>query len=231
VNGARTTALRTRHDVAALTLMVTLVAASCGTSRDPSAPPAVAASGGATTTFDATAAAFARSAANLDPDARTTFAVGNAFFRDNWVVAPSSTEGRDGLGPMFNATSCSGCHLHDGRAAPPTDGDDHPGLLVRLGPAAGGDPVYGTQLQDRAVPGVPAEGTVVIERTELPGTFADGTPYSLEQPTYRIMGALGPLAPDVTISARVAPAMIGMGLLEAVPDAGRWRPPWPARSV
>ena len=48
---------------------------------------------------------------SLDRADRRAFAVGNSFFNDNWVTAPASTEGRDGLGPLFNAQSCSTCHF------------------------------------------------------------------------------------------------------------------------
>ena len=41
------------------------------------------------------------------------------------------------------------------------------------------DPVYGGQLQDRAIVGVPAEGEFIILYQELRGSFADGEPYTL----------------------------------------------------
>jgi len=170
------------------------------------------------------AGAYAQPVPGLDPEQRRFFAVGNNFFNDNWVTAPASTTARDGLGPLFNAQSCSSCHFRDGRAQPP-DGPDDPerGLLVRLGvPAADGSvdphPTYGEQLQDRSVDGVPAEGSIVITTTERPGTYADGTPYTLREPHYEVLDADGrPLGDDVVISPRVAPAMFGMGLLEGVP--------------
>lgn len=187
-------------------------------------PPADARSGGDITVFDATTAAFSRSPSTLDADSRRAFAVGNSFFHADWVVAPANAEGRDGLGPVFNAHSCSSCHVRDGRAEPP-DASGPPGLVIRLsvpGTAEHGEPQpepnYGEQLQDASIPGVPAEGTFTVTRTEIGGTFADGTPYTLEQPTYRIDGNFGPLADDVMLSPRIAPAIVGMGLLEAVPD-------------
>ena len=119
----------------------------------------VAESGGDTTAFTTTRNAFGLSARNLDTLERRTFAVGNSFFRQNWVTAPASTEARDGLGPTFNALSCSSCHLLDGRGKPPDGPDDgERGLLLRLsipgaGPHGGPlpEPVYGGQLQDRAI--------------------------------------------------------------------------------
>jgi CxxC motif-containing protein (DUF1111 family) len=162
-----------------------------------------------------------------DEDQRT-FAVGNSFFRDNWVTAPSSTEARDGLGPIFNAQSCSSCHFEDGRARPP-EGPDDPerGLLLRLsvpGEAPGDAPVphpdLGEQVQDRAINGVPPEGTVVITTEERTGTFGDGTGYSLAEPRYDVVDEAGRsvLGDDVMVSPRIAPAMFGVGLLEGVPD-------------
>ena len=141
------------------------------------------------------------------------------------MTAPASTEGRDGLGPLFNAQSCSSCHEFDGRGAPPMSADDpERGLLLRfsvVGPdgSAAPDPVYGGQLQDRAINGVPVEGRIVIERTEVDGTYADGTPYTLLAPTYTVEDlGYGPLAEDIAVSPRIAPAVFGVGLLEAVPD-------------
>ena len=182
--------------------------------------------GGATTVFDATTNAFALPARNLGPEERRAFAIGNNFFNDAWVIAPSSTTGRDGLGPTFNATSCSGCHDHDGRGAPSKPGDDEPGLLFRLSVPGTGEhgepkpePTYSDQVQDRSVPGVPAEGTVEISYVDVEGRMADGTPYTLARPTYRFVPALAPVAPGTMLSPRVAPALVGMGLLEAIPEA------------
>ncbi len=179
--------------------------------------------GGDTTAFSAGRNAFELSARNLDVEERRTFNVGDSFFNQNWVTAPASTVARDGLGPTFNAQSCSSCHDHDGRARPPDDDDDPVrGLLLRLsipgpdGPVA--DPVYGGQLQDRAINGVPAEGRIAIRYETISGSYADGTPYTLRKPEYAILDpAFGPPRPDMLVSPRIAPVVFGMGLLEAIP--------------
>ena len=81
------------------------------------------------------------------------------------------------------------------------------------------DPVYDGQLQDRAVLLVPPEGLMIVRYHELPGSFEDGEPYSLRAPTYEIGDlAYGPLHPEVMLSPRVAPAIVGMGLLETIPE-------------
>ncbi len=183
--------------------------------------------GGDTTVFDVSPLAFSLPARNLTSDHRDTFALGDHFFNRNWVTAPASTIDTDGLGPTYNATSCSACHFKDGRGAPP-DKPDEPfiALLVRLsipgtdehgGPV--GEPSYGGQLNPFGVLGVLGEGKPVVTYEEVTGAFADGETYSLRKPTYRIDGlAFGPFATTTMFSPRVAPAMIGLGLIEAIPE-------------
>ncbi len=178
--------------------------------------------GGETTAFSKGRNAFELPARNLSNLERRTFEVGDSFFNQNWVTAPSTTDARDGLGPVFNAQSCSSCHAHDGRGRPPESVDDpERGLLLRLsvpGPDGPVDvPGYGGQLQDRSILGVPAEGAIIITYEELPGRYPDGTPYSLRRPVYHIADpAFGPLDPELMFSPRVAPANFGVGLLEAI---------------
>lgn len=170
--------------------------------------------------------AFGFPAPTLTNDERRVFEVGDSFFTQAWVTAPASTDARDGLGPMMNAQACSSCHLLDGRGTPASTDDGDLGLLLRLSlPSADGTsgpqphPVYGDQLQDRSILGVDAEGKVVVTYTEQPGQFADGTEYSLRAPTYEIESlAHGPLGDDILISPRLAPQVIGVGLLEAIPE-------------
>src|SRR5262249_48886931 len=81
------------------------------------------------------------------------------------------------------------------------------------------DPIYGRQLQDKAVPGLAAEGRMTIAYEAVPFTFPDGTKIDLRKPTYAATDLrYGPLDKTTTISARVTPAMIGLGLIEAISD-------------
>ena len=179
--------------------------------------------GGDTTAFSKGKNAFELSARNLDTPLRRAFEVGDSFFNQNWVTAPASTKARDGLGPTMNARSCSSCHSHDGRGRPPEHPDDPArGLLLRLSvPGPDGpvdEPVYGGQLQDRSTLDVPIEGRIKIVYEEVAGTYPDGTRFNLRQPVYNIEDPqFGPIHPEVMMSPRVAPANIGMGLLEAIP--------------
>lgn len=183
--------------------------------------------GGDTTVFATGRNAFSFPLATLDDAERARFAVGNSFFRRNWVEAPASTTARDGLGPHFIARSCGGCHVQDGRGAPPARGEAPVALLLRLSvPGVGAhggvvpEPTYGDQLNNNAIQGVRPEGRVRVTTRALRGRFADGTPYVLQQPIYRIDRlAYGQLARGTLVSPRIAPQLAGVGLLEAIPEA------------
>lgn len=184
-------------------------------------------SGGETTTFDFSQNAFSIQATNLNNQEGLDFFVGNSLFNQNWVTAPASTTARDGLGPLFNAHSCSGCHGDDGRGRPPlyTGEVDH-GLLLRLsifGTNANGgslnEPNYGGQLQDQSILTIDTEAAFEISYQEIVGQYADGTSYTLQKPIYHITNLMyGPIANNINISPRVANQMIGLGLLEAIDE-------------
>ena len=197
------------------------------------AEPGEARSGGSATVRKTDQNAFSMPSANLPPSRRVDFSVGNSFFRSPWVIAPSTTTARDGLGPLFNTNACQGCHIKDGRGHPPSPGDANAvSMLVRLSipdaPAYAKvieqlgvvpEPVYGGQFQDMAVPGVPPEGKVRVDYTAVPVRFKDGTEVEMRKPSLNITRlGYGPMHPDTRFSARVAPPMIGLGLLEAIPD-------------
>jgi CxxC motif-containing protein (DUF1111 family) len=87
--------------------------------------------------------------------------------------------------------------------------------LRRLGNVP--EPTYGLQLQDFAVAPVQAEGQVRVSYREFPITMTDGLVVQLREPTLEITDmAYGSLHPQVQMSARIAPPMIGLGLLAAI---------------
>ena len=187
--------------------------------------------GGATTVYANGKNAFSFPSANLPDDERTRFVIGNSFFKRNWVEAPASTTARDGLGPHFLARSCGGCHLFDGRGEPPPWrkglSDEQPlALLIRLslpGTDAHGGPkheaVYGDQFNTAAIQNVKPEGEVAMRWKPLTGRFADGTRYTLQQPRYELRNlAYGPMDPQTLMSPRIAPQLIGVGLLESIAE-------------
>jgi CxxC motif-containing protein (DUF1111 family) len=151
---------------------------------------------------------------------------GHEAFNEAWVVAPEP--GVWGLGPTFNEDRCSHCHEANGRSAAVPDGEEAArGPLVRLS-IAGEDkfgapaphPVYGDQFQNRGIEGrVPSEGKVIVTYESREVALAGGETVSLRQPRINFEELqFGELGEQTMMSLRVAPQLVGLGLLEAVPD-------------
>ncbi len=222
--------------IAALAVSASMGAAGLGYAIDYSRPePGEALPGGtATSHADLNSSAFSHSSDNMSFERELDFKVGDGIFRKLWVAAPSSTTSSDGLGPLFNSRSCQGCHLKDGRGRPPEKGEEAVALFLRLSVPPSTDqerealrtfrqatipePTYGGQLQNFAIHGFLGEGQMVITYKDRPIKLADGTTVTLRAPTYSV-GDLnyGPMRPDVMLSPRIAPPMIGLGLLEMIP--------------
>ncbi len=180
--------------------------------------------GAATSIQPLNASAFSQPSANMSYRRQLDFKVGDGVFRKLWVSAPASTTASDGLGPLFNARSCQSCHLKDGRGRPPFPGEPAVSMLMRLSVPGVREPephpVYGGQFQTFSVQGVLAEGRVRVEYEEIPVALSEGETASLRRPVYRLEGLnYGPLGPGTMISPRVAPPMIGLGLIEAIDEA------------
>jgi CxxC motif-containing protein (DUF1111 family) len=161
------------------------------------------------------------------------YALGHAVFNSDFLAVGTPGAGRrSGLGPLFNATSCDECHNEGAHGRGPiADGPMPNSMVVQLEalPAVGsaasvdaadppGDPVYGHVLSPAAVEGFTAEGQVVIHYHVMQRTYADGSIWTLREPTYELTHlTYGPLAANMVIKPRLAPALFGLGLLEDVP--------------
>ncbi len=194
--------------------------------------------GAATTKKTLNRNAFSQSSANLPFDRELNFKVGNGIFKRIWVSAPASTASADGLGPLYNARACQRCHLKDGRGHPPAgnypedtavsmflrlsippETDEQRSLLAARKMDVVPEPTYGTQLQDTAIPGIDAEGKMHIEYEEIAVELSGGEVANLRKPTYSVTHlGYGPLHPKTLLSPRLAPQMIGLGLLEAIDE-------------
>jgi len=114
----------------------------------------------------------------LTNEQRAIFSRGDAAFGEVFTF-------QMGLGPLFNQASCERCHVGDGRGHPATN-------LKRFGRNLGNgqfDQLFeygGPQLQDRSLPGYPAE-TIPSQAN--------------------------------AISERGGPIVVGLGLIEAIPDS------------
>lgn len=207
------------------TLLVLLCAASANAAANE------ALSGGHTTTTVTGANAFSMPAVNLPMMNRLDFSVGNSFFRNPWVTAPASTDARDGLGPIFNANGCQNCHIKDGRGHPPLNADDDAvSMLIRLSipnlqqqdlthSGVLPEPTYGGQLQDQAIPGANPEARIAVDWQYSVVALWDGSQIQLRAPQINLEDlAYGPMHEQVMMSMRIAPPMIGLGLLESLSE-------------
>lgn len=179
-------------------------------------------SGGDMTVFDMSPGAFSLPAPNLRGGDILTHGEGDEAFEAPFGDATSPNPG---LGPVFDNVSCESCHVGDGRGRPPAAGEQFESMLFRSsitgpGPHGGplGIPLFGGQLQLRGI-GMLPDATAVIQYVESQGLFADGSAYQLRVPTYTLTGVRSGLPAGFLFSPRVAPAVFGLGLLEAVPEA------------
>ncbi len=173
---------------------------------------------------------------NLSSEQLINFAVGRSLFKKLWVAAPTATKASDGLGPLYNARSCFMCHANAGRGKVPNAGKRAVSIFMRLSTPAQteqqkeclqalrcsviAEPSYGTQLQNFAVTGLAGEGDLKIEYRAIPIELVGDEIVNLQQPYYRIEALqYGPLHPDVMMSPRLAPALVGMGLLDQISEA------------
>ncbi len=174
--------------------------------------------GGTLTVHDVSRDAFSRRSPATLVEHRSTFVVGNSFFSQSWVFAPASTTAIDGLGPLFNARSCAGCHFKDGRGRVLAAPENQVSALVRIG--ARGRERFGGQIQPLAMPTIPVEARIAITYREEITTInlEPRAPemFALERPVVSV--SVHDQIADVDSSLRVAPVVFGGGLLEAVTD-------------
>ena len=155
-------------------------------------------SGGATTVYDATDAAFSFMSPNvtIGSEEFNQHEEGDEEFED--AFSNEATSEHQGLGPVFDNVSCEGCHAGDGRGRPPGVGEIAESFLVRISYPGSDEvtgapspaPGFGGQLQLRAIAGSTPEASVSITYSEVAGQFADGTTYSLRVPTYEFYDTL-----------------------------------------
>ena len=181
--------------------------------------------------------AFSQSPEAIEKDFEldANFKSGNAIFRND----------HSGQGPIMNAATCQGCHLKDGRGNPPVDPTvpmDSMVLKLSLGNDASGepipDPTYGLQLQTFGFASFEGGDTTAglarfgggateaigeafafIDYEPVTGQYGDGTTYELRRPVYKVRDlSYGEFADGIAFLPRVAPQMIGLGLLEAIEE-------------
>src|SRR5690606_27374903 len=123
--------------------------------------------------------------------------------------APASTAASDGLGPLYNARACAACHPRGGSSA----AVQHRVLRID-------DPVYGRQLQTRALSGLQPEARIILQEgvsaTTAPADKLGTVSVAVDQLAH------GPLFQ--AWSLRAPPALYAVAAIDAVTSASLLEP-------
>lgn len=146
------------------------------------------------------------------------FVTGRSFFSVPWVIAPSATTARDGLGPFYSATTCVACHRGNGMGEKwAANGELSRAMLTKIFPK---DPRYGGQIAVHGTRHVLFEALPIRHEQAIQQHYPDGTPYTLLKPTFMLSHEnYGALAKNSRLTQRRAPSLTGFALLAKVSDA------------
>jgi CxxC motif-containing protein (DUF1111 family) len=153
-------------------------------------------------------------ATNMAPQNGQVFVHGRRVHHTNFITGVHDEPGnpvwdtlKNLAGPNYVNTNCTACHHKNGRALAPAAGTALTQFVVKVGDANGAAlPNLGSVLQPSRIGGTSEGGVTLSGWTEANG---------LRKPEYAFTGAAKP----ANFSARISPQLIGMGLLEAVPEA------------
>lgn len=195
-------------------------------------------SAGDTSTKSTQASAFSAHSANITEAKKILrFNGGNKFFEEPWAQSAGSVSSQDGLGPLFNNNACQDCHIRDGRghaseAEAGQRGTDFNSMLLRASKsditteqkqainqslmANVGDSCIGGQLQHQSNFSIKKEATQAVSYEMVNVKFSDGEVVELRRPVWHVSGVGCEIDDDTVLSARVAPPMIGLGLLSLI---------------
>jgi len=205
--------------------------------------PAAALSGGAMMTLQEDASFmpennFLQAGTNIAGINIQSFLEGRRLFHTSFLTGSHTEAGNPTLfttqagkaGPMFQQAACIACHVNNGKSSPVlgqplntmvvlTGATDSAGKLVA-------DARFGGHLTQGLIveSGKTYDGRQGILKIgsylETTGKYGDNTPYTLQKPVYSLTDVAGKtLDLPVRMSVRAAPHMVGMGLLEAVPES------------
>lgn len=222
-------------------LGIGLMAAIVGIAVSPLLHPSVVAqstpqAGGDTTIRNRSSQAYTQPAPNLNDFWDERHAAGDLAFEAAFVTPPANVN--PGLGPLFNSSSCVGCHINNGRGLQEKGqrvvrvsqivNDESLALPVdyfyaseAVAQTANTPPVpgLGTQIQEQGVYGYPPEAMIEVNWQEQTGYYVDGTPYVLRSPQLSMTRRDGVWLTDTVVASnRIPLPVFGLGLLEAVPE-------------
>lgn len=167
---------------------------------------------------------FMQMATNMAPGSAESFVLGRRVHHTSFVNGvhgerhdnPVWTEQSGKSGTHYINESCAGCHVRNGRALVADVGGSLDKWVFKVGDA-NGNPMssIGSVLQPTKIGGGSSEGSVtlgawsIMDENDFDGDFV-----GLRKPNYQFSNVSPP-----KFSARIAPSLVGMGLLEAVDES------------
>lgn len=157
---------------------------------------------------------YMQMATNLSSRNGQPFVLGRRVHHTNMVDGSHDESAENGTfaelagtaGPQYINASCDGCHKRNGRASVADEGEVLDRWVFKVATEEGNpDPDLGSVLQVASSSGTP-EGQVVLDGWEE-------TESGLRSPRYTFTGK----TPE-RFSARLTPSLVGLGLLEAIPE-------------
>lgn len=180
--------------------------------------------GGETTVFSENSTSFRTPALNLSASDLEIHLQGDSQFEQAFVTAPANIN--NGLGSIFNNTSCVSCHPKDGRSSFPVNFMNLSGLLLRASipgtdENGGPNPIpgFGTQIQNQSIFGTFPEARYQVAFETKTETLADGTVVTLRKPIVTLYDSYMTFPGNGMLSPRIATPVFGLGLLEAIPES------------
>ena len=163
---------------------------------------------------------YMQMATNMAPGNAESFVLGRRVHHTSFLTGvhgerhdnPVWTEHQNKSGTHYINESCAGCHVRNGRALVADVGGSLDKWVFKVGDASG-NPMssIGSVLQPAKVGNATSEGSVTLG----PWTnISQGEFAGLRSPNYQFTNVSPP-----QFSARIAPSLVGMGLLEAVDEA------------
>ncbi len=138
---------------------------------------------------------------------------GGATVQYNFTIG--NTSGGQSSTPVTTFTMAPGSQVSNGTYGHTTL---EPALqyVFKVGSDANGSslPSLGKVLQPLITSGSPEAGVTFSNWTTTNGTYGDGTAYSLRSPNFAFTGVVPPF-----YSVRIAPQLVGLGLLEAIDES------------
>ncbi len=158
---------------------------------------------------------YLQMATNLGYNNGQPFVLGRRVHHTSFVDGTHDEHAENGVfpgmpgkaGPHYVNDRCTACHVRNGRAAPANLGEPLDKWVFKVGDANGNPhPQLGRTLQPKSSGGAASEGIVSLQSWSNVG--------GLRAPNYQFSGVQ-----PATFSARIAPSLVGMGLLEAIPES------------